>query len=286
MTTLSISQANHGAFVEDKGAISSPSNPILDVQGIRIVYNDSIEAVSNVSFRVPRGSITAVLGANGAGKTTTLRAISQLLIALRGRIASGHILFDGENIASLRPSQLVRSGIAQVLEGRHCFPQLNVEDNLRTGAIARGSSGRETRDDLERIYEIFPRLREKRKSLAGLTSGGEQQMLAIGRALMTRPRFLILDEPSMGLAPIIVRDIFKVLHTLNSEEGLSILIAEQNSALALRYADYIVVLENGQNVLSGAAQDVRENHNLEKFYLGEAALTRVDPDTVLDKPES
>lgn len=264
------------------GATAPNDSPILVVQGIRVVYNDSIQAISRVSLSVPRGTITALLGANGSGKTTTLRAISHLLIALRGRVASGSILFDGHDIASLRSSLLVRRGLAQVLEGRHCFSQLSVEENLQTGAIARGSSPRETREDLQRIYAIFPRLREKRLSLAGLTSGGEQQMLAIGRALMTRPRLLILDEPSMGLAPIVVRDIFEVLRTLNARDGLSILIAEQNSTLTLRYADHIVVLENGRDVLSGAAQDIRANHNLEKFYLGEAALTLPDPDTALD----
>lgn len=267
-----------------RAAPDGAAGAILAVQGIAVVYDDSVQAISDVSLTVPTGRITSLVGANGAGKTTTLRAISNLLIALRGRVTAGSILFDGEDVAPRRSSQLVRQGLGQVLEGRHCFPRLSVEENLLTGATARGSSPREIRADLEKVYGIFPRLRERRTSRAGLTSGGEQQMLAIGRALMTRPRLLILDEPSMGLAPLVVRDIFEVLRRLNSSEGLSILIAEQNSTLALRYADHIVVLENGRDVLSGAAAEIRDHHNLEKFYLGEAALTLADPDTVLDDP--
>ena len=258
------------------------ASAILAVQSVRVIYNDSVQAISNVSLIVPPRTITSLVGANGAGKTTTLRAISNLLIALRGRLSTGRILFDGRDVAHLQASQLVRHGLVHVPEGRHCFPHLSVEENLLTGAIARGSSAREIRTDLQRIYEIFPRLRERRSSLAGLTSGGEQQMLAIGRALMTRPRLLLLDEPSMGLAPLVVRDIFDVLRALNISEGLSILIAEQNSALALQYADHIVVLENGRDVLSGVAKHIRATHNLEKFYLGEAVLKLADPDTILD----
>ncbi|MCS5690814.1 ABC transporter ATP-binding protein [Cyanobium sp. FGCU-6] len=255
---------------------------LLEVHDIAVVYDDAMQAISDVSLRVPAGTITSLVGANGAGKTTTLRAISNLLIALRGRVTAGRICFDGQDVARLRPSQLVRQGLVQVLEGRHCFPHLTVEENLLTGATARGSTPRESREDLQRVYRIFPRLRERRSSRSGLTSGGEQQMVAIGRALMTRPRLLILDEPSMGLAPLVVRDIFEVLRALNAKEGLSILIAEQNSTLALRYADHIVVVENGRDVLAGSAKDIRENHNLERFYLGEAALTLADPDTKID----
>ena len=250
---------------------------ILAVQNIEVVYDDSVQAISDVSLTVTVGAITSLVGANGAGKSTTLRALSNLLVALRGRVRAGRILFDGEDVSRLRPSQLVRRGLVQVLEGRHCFPHLTVEENLLTGAIARGSSHQESREDLERVYGIFPRLRERRSSRSGLTSGGEQQMAAIGRALMTRPRLLILDEPSMGLAPLVVRDIFEVLRELNVNAGLSILIAEQNSTLALKYADHVVVLENGRDVLSGSAPEIRENHNLEMFYLGEAALSLPDP---------
>jgi branched-chain amino acid transport system ATP-binding protein len=260
----------------------TPGEALLEVKNIAVLYDDAVQAISDVSLSVPAGTITSLVGANGAGKTTTLRAISNLLIALRGRVTAGHIRFDGQDVARLRPSQLVRQGLVQVLEGRHCFPQLTVEENLLTGATARGSTPRDSREDLERVYDIFPRLRERRFSRSGLTSGGEQQMAAIGRALMTRPRLLILDEPSMGLAPLVVRDIFEVLRSLNASDGLSILIAEQNSTLALRYADHIVVLENGRNVLAGSASEIRENHNLETFYLGEAALTRADPDTVIE----
>lgn len=260
----------------------TPGEALLEVRDIAVVYDDAVQAISNVSLTVPAGTVTSLVGANGAGKSTTLRAISNLLIALRGKVTAGRIRFDGQDVARLRPSQLVRQGLVQVLEGRHCFPQLTVEENLLTGATARGSTPRDSRADLERVYGIFPRLKERRSSRAGLTSGGEQQMLAIGRALMTRPRLLILDEPSMGLAPLVVRDIFDVLRALHASDGLSILIAEQNSTLALRYADHIVVLENGRDVLAGSANEIRENHNLEKFYLGEAALTRADPDTASD----
>lgn len=269
MTTSLPIKANQAAGI-------APAGVILAVKNIEVVYDDSVQAISDVSLTVPTGAITSLVGANGAGKTTTLRAISNLLIALRGRVSAGHILFDGQDVARLRPSQLVRHGLVQVLEGRHCFPHLTVEENLLTGATARGSNHQESREDLERVYAIFPRLRERRTSRSGLTSGGEQQMTAIGRALMTRPRLLILDEPSMGLAPLVVRDIFVVLRELNASADLSILIAEQNSTLALQYADHVVVLENGRDVLSGSAREIRENHNLEKFYLGEATLLRTD----------
>ena len=262
-------------------AAVTPGKALLEVKNIAVVYDDAVQAISDVSLTVPAGTITSLVGANGAGKTTTLRAISNLLIALRGRVMAGHIHFDGQDVGRLRSSQLVRQGLVQVLEGRHCFPHLTVEENLLTGATARGSTPREIREDLERVYGIFPRLRERRSSRSGLTSGGEQQMVAIGRALMTRPRLLILDEPSMGLAPLVVRDIFEVLRSLHASEQLSILIAEQNSTLALRYADHVVVLENGRDVLTGSASEIRSNHNLEKFYLGEASLTLVDPDTAI-----
>jgi branched-chain amino acid transport system ATP-binding protein len=212
-----------------------------------------------------------VAGSNGAGKTTTLKAISNLLPAERGQVTSGSILFEGRNVLAESPGALVRSGLVQVLEGRHCFKSLSVEENLISGGLGRGSSRREIADDLEKVYATFPRLKQKRMTSSGLTSGGEQQMTAIGRALMSRPRLLVLDEPSMGLAPLVIRDIFKSLKTLNRDEGLSILVAEQNSTVALRYADHATVIENGMAVLSGTAADLRGRDDIKAFYLGEAA---------------
>lgn len=272
------------AASKSAGMEATPKSVILAVENIAVAYDKSIQAISDVSLRVTRGSITSLVGANGCGKTTSLRAISNLLIALRGKVTAGRIIFDGQDVARLRPSELVRLGLVQVLEGRHCFPQLTVEENLLTGATARDSNPKETRQDLERIYAIFPRLRERRHSRSGLTSGGEQQMTAVGRALMTRPRLLILDEPSMGLAPLVVRDIFEVLRELNNSANLSILLSEQNSTLALNYSDHIIVLENGRTALSGSASEIRQNHNLEKFYLGEASLTSANSDTILSTP--
>jgi branched-chain amino acid transport system ATP-binding protein len=245
----------------------------LVVDRVEAIYNHSIIALHGVSLTVRRGEILAVLGANGAGKSTTLRSISNLLQAERGQITAGSIRFEGRDVLRTSPAELVRQGLVQVLEGRHCFRSLTVEENLVTGGVARGSGRVEIIRDLERVYTIFPRLREKRRAASGLTSGGEQQMTAIGRALMSRPRLLVLDEPSMGLAPLIVRDIFRQLKSLNQSEGLSILVAEQNSTVALQYADRATVLENGLAVLEGPAAVLRERDDVKAFYLGEGPVS-------------
>lgn len=244
-------------------------NTLLSVEAVEAVYSNAIVALHGVNLSLVQGQILALLGANGAGKTTTLKAISNLLPAERGRVTFGRILFDGRDATKTATSDLVRAGLVQVLEGRHCFRSLTVEENLITGGLGRSGSRAEINADLERIYGYFPRLREKRRTSAGLASGGEQQMTAIGRALMSRPRLLILDEPSMGLAPLVVEDIFATLKRLNREEGLSILVAEQNSTVALRYADEATVLENGRAVLSGAAAELRERDDIKAFYLGQ-----------------
>jgi branched-chain amino acid transport system ATP-binding protein len=241
---------------------------LLEIAAVEAVYDHAIVALHDVSLKVYQGEILALLGANGAGKTTTLKALSNLLPAERGAITKGQIRFLGLDVKRAKPSKLVRHGLVQVLEGRHCFRSLTVEENLITGALGRGSSRREAAADLERVYVYFPRLKEKRKIKSGLTSGGEQQMTAIGRALMSRPRLLVLDEPSMGLAPLIVQGIFKTLKRLNREEGLSILLAEQNSAIALQYADRATVLENGISVLEGDAGELRQREDIRAFYLG------------------
>jgi branched-chain amino acid transport system ATP-binding protein len=245
---------------------------LLSVDRVAAIYNHSIMALHDVSLTVQCGEITALIGANGAGKTTTLKAVSNLLPAERGHLTSGEIRFMGHNVSRTNPARLVGLGLATVLEGRHCFPSLTVEENLITGGVARGSSRREIDYDVERTYTIFPRLRDKRKTLSGLTSGGEQQMTVIGRALMSRPKLLVLDEPSMGLAPRIVQQIFHILKRLNESENLSILVAEQNSAVALQYADRVVVLETGLTVLEGLAAELRDCTDIKNFYLGESAL--------------
>jgi branched-chain amino acid transport system ATP-binding protein len=242
---------------------------VLDVRSVHAAYSQTIKALSGVSFTVRQGEILALLGSNGAGKTTTLKAISNLLPAERGQVTSGTIRFEGDDVLTKSPSALVRGGLVQVLEGRHCFKSLSVEENLIAGGLGRGDSRRAVARGLEQVYAIFPRLRQKRHAASGLTSGGEQQMTAIGRALMSRPRLLVLDEPSMGLAPMIIQDIFKSLKTLNREEGLSILVAEQNSTVALKYADAAVVIESGRTVLAGRAEELRARDDIKAFYLGE-----------------
>ncbi|MCA1472972.1 ABC transporter ATP-binding protein [Bradyrhizobium sp. IC3195] len=249
------------------------SDVLLSIEGLAATYNHAIRAVNDVSFAVRRGEIVAVLGANGAGKSTTLQAISALLPARRGQVAAGRIIFDGRDIVSASPAKLVRAGIVPVLEGRHCFPSLTVEENLITGAICRDAKSRLIRGDLDKIYELFPRLKDHRRSISGLTSGGEQQMTAIGRALMSRPRLLVLDEPSMGLAPLVVEGIFRTLKQLNSEQGLSILVAEQNSTVALRFADHAVVLESGRSVLSGSSVELQSRDDIKALYLGGSPQT-------------
>ncbi|MGY3622191.1 ABC transporter ATP-binding protein [Bradyrhizobium sp. USDA 10063] len=248
---------------------------LLSVEGLAATYNHAIDAVSDVSFAVRRGEIVGVLGANGAGKSTTLQVISGLLPARRGQVAAGRIVFDGHDIAAASPAKLVRAGVVPVLEGRHCFLSLTVEENLITGAIGRDAKSRAIRADLDEIYELFPRLKYHRRSISGLTSGGEQQMTAIGRALMSRPRLLVLDEPSMALAPLVVEGIFRALKQLNDEQGLSILVAEQNSTVTLRFADHAVVLENGRSVLSGASVELRNRDDVKAIYLGGSPQTDV-----------
>jgi branched-chain amino acid transport system ATP-binding protein len=246
----------------------SSTAALLTLEGIEVVYGAAILAVLLMSLHVGQGEIVALLGANGAGKSSTLRAVSNLLGAERGRVTRGRITFDGRVTAGLPTSRLVTSGLVQVLEGRHCYRGLTVEENLITGAIGRQATRAETAVDLDRVYVLFPRLKVKRRVLAGLTSGGEQQMTAIGRALMGRPRLLVLDEPSMGLAPIVVSEIFKALIILNREHGLSILLAEQNASVALRAAHRGVVLENGRVKLTGEAADLRSRDDVRAAYLG------------------
>ncbi len=245
--------------------------PLLVVEGVEANYNNAIVALRGVTLALRRGEILALLGANGAGKTTTLKAVSNLLPAERGQITAGRIIFDGLDVTRTPTSELVRAGLVQVLEGRHCFRSLTVEENLIVGGLGRSGRRAEIAEDLERIYGYFPRLKERRTTSAGLTSGGEQQMTAIGRALMSRPRLLVLDEPSMGLAPLVVQSIFSTLKTLNVKEGLSILVAEQNSTVALRYADRATVLENGVAVLEGPAVELRQRADIKAFYLGQSA---------------
>jgi len=253
-----------------KPGAEAGTDTILAVNNIEVVYDHVILVLKGVSLDVPRGGIVALLGANGAGKTTTLKAISNLLRSERGEVTKGSILFDGEEVQARSPNELVRRGCVQVMEGRHCFGHLTVEENLLTGAFTRRDGAGAVRQDLEKVYAYFPRLRERRQSMAGYTSGGEQQMCAIGRALMARPKMILLDEPSMGLAPQIVEEIFAIVADLNAKEGVSFLLAEQNTNMALRYARYGYILENGRVVMDGAAETLRENEDVKEFYLGMA----------------
>jgi branched-chain amino acid transport system ATP-binding protein len=246
----------------------APAKPILVVNNIEVIYNHVILVLKGVSLQVPQGGIVALLGANGAGKTTTLKAISNLLQSERGEVTKGSIVFDGEEVQARSPNELVRRGCVQVMEGRHCFAHLTIEENLLTGAFTRRDGKAAIRADLDLVYTYFPRLKERRESLAGYTSGGEQQMCAIGRALMARPKMILLDEPSMGLAPQIVEEIFGIVRDLNSKEGVSFLLAEQNTFQALKYARYGYILENGRVVMDGEAKALRENEDVKEFYLG------------------
>ena len=246
----------------------------LSVNNIEVVYSHVILVLKGVSLDVPRGGIVALLGANGAGKTTTLKAVSNLLHAERGEVTKGSILFDGVEVQSLSPSELVRRGCIQVMEGRRCFAHLTVEENLLTGAFTRKDGKSAIAQDLERVYAYFPRLRERRGSTAGYTSGGEQQMCAIGRALMSRPKMILLDEPSMGLAPQIVEEIFEIVKGLNVKEGVSFLLAEQNTNMALKYASHGYILENGRVVMDGEARALAANEDVKEFYLGVAGDKR------------
>ena len=247
---------------------SAERREFLDVNGIEVIYNHVILVLKGVSLRVDEGSIVALLGANGAGKTTTLRAVSNLLHAERGAVTKGSIALRGERIENLTPAQLVDRGVIQVMEGRHCFAHLTIEDNLMTGAYTRRDGKAAVEQTLEKVYNYFPRLKTRRTSQAAYTSGGEQQMCAIGRALMANPKMVLLDEPSMGLAPQIVEEVFEIVKDLNTKERVTFLLAEQNTNMALRYADFGYILESGRVVMDGAASALRENEDVKEFYLG------------------
>jgi branched-chain amino acid transport system ATP-binding protein len=244
------------------------SAALLNVNGIEVIYNHVILVLKGVSLSVPAGGIVALLGANGAGKTTTLRAVSNLLAGERGEVTKGYIEYKGQKVHALTAYELVRRGVVQVMEGRRCFAHLTVEENLLTGAYARAAARSEVAADLEKVYAFFPRLKQRRTSQAGYTSGGEQQMTAIGRALMARPDMILLDEPSMGLAPQVVEEIFGIVQSLNDKEKVSFLLAEQNTNIALRYAHYGYILESGRVVMDGAARELAENEDVKEFYLG------------------
>ncbi len=241
---------------------------LLEVNNIEVIYNHVILVLKGVSLSVPKGGITALMGGNGAGKTTTLKAISNLLRSERGEVTKGSISYRGQDVGDMNPSDMVRKGVIQVMEGRHCFEHLTVEENLMTGAYTRKDGKGAVSADLEMVYNYFPRLRERRKSQAGYTSGGEQQMVAMGRALMSRPETVLLDEPSMGLAPQLVEQIFEIVKKINEEEGVSFLLAEQNTNMALKYSHYGYILESGRVVMDGPAADLRENPDVKEFYLG------------------
>ncbi|HTD04111.1 ABC transporter ATP-binding protein [Undibacterium sp.] len=257
-------------------AIPSPAAPppLLSINNIEVIYDHVILVLKGVSLQVPQGKIVALLGANGAGKSTTLKAISNLLRAERGDVTKGAIEFRGERVDRLTPNDLVKKGVIQVMEGRHCFAHLTVEENLLTGAYTRHLSRAELKSSLDMVYAYFPRLKERRASQAGYTSGGEQQMTAIGRALMAKPSMILLDEPSMGLAPQIVEEIFEIVKDLNSKENVSFLLAEQNTMVALRYADFGYILENGRVVMEGLASDLATNEDVKEFYLGVSGAGR------------
>lgn len=241
---------------------------LLEVNNIEVIYNHVILVLKGVSLSVPKGGIVALLGGNGAGKTTTLKAISGLLKSERGDITKGTVSYRGADLSGRDPAELVSSGVIQVMEGRHCFEHLTVEENLLTGAYTRKDGKAAIAADLEMVYNYFPRIKERRKSLAGYTSGGEQQMVAMGRALMSRPETILLDEPSMGLAPQLVEQIFEIVKKVNEEQGVTILLAEQNTNVALRYAHYGYILESGRVVMDGPAAELRENPDVKEFYLG------------------
>ncbi|MFY8154621.1 MAG: ABC transporter ATP-binding protein [Hyphomicrobiales bacterium] len=249
-------------------ATTHAADTILSLNNIEVIYDHVILVLKGVSLQVPRKGIVAILGANGAGKTTTLKAISNLLKAERGEVTKGSITFEGERVDRMSPNELVRRGCIQVMEGRHCFGHLSIEENLLTGAFTRRDGNAAIKRDLEKIYELFPRLKQRRNAQAGYTSGGEQQMCAVGRAMMSKPKMILLDEPSMGLAPQIVEEIFEIVRRLNAEEDVSFLVAEQNTNMALRYATYGYIMETGRIVMDGEAKMLRENEDVKEFYLG------------------
>jgi branched-chain amino acid transport system ATP-binding protein len=256
------------AVTQTETTASAKAEKILSVNNIEVIYDHVILVLKGVSLDVPKGGIVALLGANGAGKTTTLKAVSNLLHAERGDVTKGTIMFDGAEVQDLSPNELVRRGCIQVMEGRQCFAHLTVEENLLTGAFTRRDGKPAIKRDLDLVYSYFPKLSERKESLAGYTSGGEQQMCAIGRALMSRPKMILLDEPSMGLAPQIVEEIFRIVKDLNDKEGVSFLLAEQNTYMALRFARYGYILENGRVVMDGEAKALAENEDVKEFYLG------------------
>lgn len=243
-------------------------NSMLSIKNIEVIYDHVILVLKGISLEVPQGGIVALLGANGAGKTTTIKSISNILKTERGEVTKGSIEFESQRVEDLSPTDLVQRGVVQVMEGRHCFEHLTVEENLLTGAYIRKDGRKAVADDLEMVYSYFPRLKERRKSQAGYTSGGEQQMVAVGRAMMSRPKLILLDEPSMGLAPQLVEEIFEIVRTLNQQKGVTFLLAEQNAAIALRYATYGYILENGRVVMDGVASDLASNEDVKEFYLG------------------
>ena len=249
-------------------AMAAGGAPYLSVNNVEVIYDHVILVLKGVSLEVSEGAIVALLGANGAGKSTTLKAISNLLSAERGDVTKGTIEFRGTRVDKLTTNELVKMGVCQVMEGRHCFQHLTVEENLLTGAFTRKASRAQIATALEKVYHYFPRLKTRRSSQAGYTSGGEQQMTAVGRALMAHPSMILLDEPSMGLAPQIVEEIFEIVQDLNSKEGVSFLLAEQNTMVALRYANYGYILENGRVVMDGEARDLATNEDVKEFYLG------------------
>tara|TARA_B100000609_G_scaffold161925_1_gene133812 strand:+ start:22 stop:846 length:825 start_codon:yes stop_codon:yes gene_type:complete len=242
--------------------------PLLELNNIEVIYNHVILVLRGVSLVVPKGGIVALLGGNGAGKTTTLKSISNLLHSERGEVTKGFISYRGVEIQGSDPSEMVKSGVIQVMEGRHCFEHLTVEENLLTGAYTRKDGKGSIEADLDMVYNYFPRLKDRRKSQAGYTSGGEQQMCALGRALMSKPETILLDEPSMGLAPQLVEQIFEIVKSINENEGVTFLLAEQNTNVALRYAHYGYILESGRVVMDGVASELRENPDVKEFYLG------------------
>jgi branched-chain amino acid transport system ATP-binding protein len=256
------------ASIDRRSAAPNPADAILTLNNIEVVYDHVILVLRGVSLEVPRGAIVALLGANGAGKTTTIKAISNLLHSERGEVTKGSIVFDGAEVHAQSPNELVRRGCIQVMEGRHCFAHLTVEENLLTGAFTRRDGKAAIARHLELVYSYFPRLKERRNALAGYTSGGEQQMTAIGRALMAKPKMILLDEPSMGLAPQLVVEIFEIVKDLNKKEGVSFLLAEQNTNIALKYADYGYILETGRVVMNGEGKSLAENEDVKEFYLG------------------
>ena len=256
-------------MTDSSNRIPTPAStaPLVEVNGIEVIYNHVILVLKGVSLQVPHQSIVALLGGNGAGKTTTLRAISNLLKGERGEVTKGGVTLEGEQIQNLSPAELVKRGVVQVMEGRHCFAHLTIEENLLTGSYTRTDKG-EIAANLEKVYNYFPRLKTRRTSQAAYTSGGEQQMCAIGRAIMSNPRMVLLDEPSMGLAPQIVDEVFHIVKDLNSKEKVTFLLAEQNTNMALKYADYGYIMESGRIVMDGTASDLASNEDVKEFYLG------------------